>query len=61
MASDLPKTMADPYQLQQVILNLIVNAEQAFSKSAARDVSVSEPAIRVTAPRIAPGNGSHSK
>ena len=30
MASDLPQTMADPYQLQQVILNLIINAEQAL-------------------------------
>jgi PAS domain S-box-containing protein len=30
LSPDLPKTMADPYQLQQVILNLIVNAEQAL-------------------------------
>ena len=27
---DLPETLADPYQLQQVILNLLVNAEQAL-------------------------------
>ncbi len=27
---DLPPTMADPYQLQQVILNLLANAEQAL-------------------------------
>jgi PAS domain S-box-containing protein len=30
LASDLPHTMADPYQLQQVILNLLINAEQAL-------------------------------
>jgi len=29
-AADLPQTMADPHQLQQVFLNLIVNAEQAM-------------------------------
>jgi two-component system, NtrC family, sensor kinase len=26
---NLPKTMADPYHLQQVILSLVINAEQA--------------------------------
>jgi signal transduction histidine kinase len=30
LAANLPRTMADPYQLQQVLLNLIVNAEQAL-------------------------------
>ncbi len=30
LAADLPRTMADPYQLQQVILNLVMNGEQAL-------------------------------
>lgn len=30
LAPGLPQSMADPYQLQQVILNLLVNAEQAL-------------------------------
>jgi signal transduction histidine kinase len=31
--ADLPNTMADPHQLQQVFLNLIINAEQAMIES----------------------------
>ncbi len=33
LAPDLPPTMADPFQLQQVLLNLLVNAEQALLES----------------------------
>jgi PAS domain S-box-containing protein len=33
LAPDLPPTIADPYQLQQVLLNLLVNAEQALLES----------------------------
>jgi len=33
LARDLPPTMADPFQLQQVLLNLLVNAEQALLES----------------------------
>src|SRR5262249_59146959 len=29
--ADLPKTMADPHQLQQVFVNLVTNAYQAMS------------------------------
>ena len=32
LAPDLPRTMADPYQIQQVILNLIINSEQALTE-----------------------------
>ena len=35
---DLPMTMADPHELQQVFLNLITNAEQAIGESQDRGV-----------------------
>lgn len=33
LAANLPRTLADPYQLQQVFLNLLVNAEQSLLQS----------------------------
>jgi CheY-like chemotaxis protein/two-component sensor histidine kinase len=33
LCPDLPETVADPHQLQQAILNLVVNAEQAIVNS----------------------------
>jgi signal transduction histidine kinase/CheY-like chemotaxis protein len=38
LAPNLPKTMADSYQLQQVVLNLLMNAEQALIGSPRRGV-----------------------
>lgn len=65
LAPDLPPTLADPYQLQQVILNLMVNAEQAILEGRGygrieihtRRVSPARLAIEVSddGPGIPPG------
>jgi len=36
LAPDLPQTMVDPHQIQQVFVNLITNAEQAMSEAHGR-------------------------
>ena len=33
LATDLPKTMADPYQIEEVFLNIVLNAEQAMTET----------------------------
>lgn len=52
LAADLPETMADPHQLQQVTLNLLVNAEQALLESRGRG-RIELRTRRVTEDRIA--------
>jgi len=49
LAAHLPETMADPYQLQQVVLNLLMNAEQALLQ----DRGQGHVSIRT---HLAPGN-----
>jgi two-component system, NtrC family, sensor kinase len=55
LAPGLPHTTADPYQLQQVVLNLLVNAEQALLEGRGRG----HVWIRTT--HIVHGLGSHSR
>jgi len=70
LAPDLPETVADPHQLQQVFLNLIMNAEQAMlaahgrgrlriqtreTGGARRDVRTSPRAIEISLADDGPG------
>jgi two-component system, NtrC family, sensor kinase len=40
LAHDLPVVLADPHQIQQVILNLLVNAEQAMAGRAEAEIRI---------------------
>lgn len=65
--ADVPLTWADPFQLQQVVLNLLINAEQALAEiEGVRRICVAtsfcgrQIAIRIsdTGPGVAPGDVS---
>ncbi|HWP92580.1 MAG TPA: PAS domain S-box protein [Thermodesulfobacteriota bacterium] len=55
---DLPGTMADPNQLQQVFLNLIINAEQAMSENAGKKQLIIESRVKNGQSRINTDVGS---
>ena len=55
---DLPGTMADPNQLQQVFLNLIINAEQAMSGNAGKKQLTIESRVKNGQSRISADVGS---
>ena len=52
---NLPQTLADPYQLQQVVLNLVMNAEQALLEGRG------EGHIRIRTGLMAPGRDDLTK
>ena len=65
LSADLPKTMGDPVQLRQVLLNLIMNSIEAMTTSASgshqlristnlHDANNLEVAVRDTGPGIVP-------
>lgn len=55
LAPGLPQTMADPYQLQQVVLNLVVNAEQALLEGRGQGH------IRIRTSHVVQGVGSRAE
>jgi len=62
---DIPKTMADPYQMQQVFANIIANAEQAMTEAHGKGrlhikAQVADELIRITFDDDGPGIPRHN-
>jgi len=60
LAPDLPRTVADPHQIEQVLANLVMNAIQAMgdstgSRALTVSTEVSERMIRITVSDTGPG------
>lgn len=61
LAADLPDVFADPHQLQQVVLNLLINAEHALLRSdtgghvRVRTLAVSADSVRIDIEDDGPG------
>ena len=57
--ADLPEILADPYQLQQVFLNLVINAEQAMAETEGAALSITTErvgdALRIVVADNGPG------
>jgi signal transduction histidine kinase/CheY-like chemotaxis protein len=56
LANDLPKTMADPFQLQQVVLNLVINAEHSLREGRGKgNVWIRTTRLFARGPQAGPG------
>lgn len=56
LTPDLPQTVADPHQLQQVFLNLIMNAEQAMLEAHGRGRLMLRTRLKPSPPGTRPSN-----